>query len=284
MQAVLGLLESASQNGCFRYHSNARCVMIPAMEHHGRHEGRTGAAKHARGSLTFSLMFVLAGCGGNSGSTGGGRTGSGTGAGTTGVTGGTTAGTPAMVTGGTTGTTGGTTVVAGAGGAAGTVAGSAGSAGAGGGTPVSCPAMEPADGAACTGEGLCSYGDQPDCRTVWECWGGRFSQAAKGACAGAADCPVDSASGVCANGTPAGVCAYPDGSSCRCESPCGGIPPPPDLRVWICRAAPPAACHGYADGQPCPKEDLTCGDASCGGEQATCTGGVWHVSVVPPPP
>jgi hypothetical protein len=155
---------------------------------------------------------------------------------------------------------------------------------------VECPSAEPTASQACTGQGVCTYGTLPGCRTVWECFGGKFVAVYDDACVGPSidQCPLDpeQPGSACPNQL-THTCVYEDGSICSCQPPfaCSGVAPDPDSYVFRCSPAPRAGCRGGVPAQraACPELALTCG-SSCCGPQWTCTESGWDVKNLVCPP
>jgi hypothetical protein len=168
--------------------------------------------------------------------------------------------------------------------------GSGATAGAGGGSGP-CPAMQPANGAACTppyaSTGFsvadCSYGDdpRPQCRVTASCSSGVW-QVTLPSCPApplpaACSTPPPPVGSTCSDSTLA--CWYADGSRCWCSGCAGGsewpLCQPIDPPQWAC-AAPPSGCPTVA-----PQAGSTCSTpgASCGPDctlPITCTDGIWQ--------
>jgi len=155
---------------------------------------------------------------------------------------------------------------------------------------VDCPSAEPTAGQACTGQGVCTYGAFPGCRTVWECFGAKFVSVYDDSCVGPSVdlCPLDPAQpgDACPNQL-THTCVYEDGSICNCQPPaaCSGVAPDPDSYVFRCSPPPRAGCIGGVPTQraACPEQGLTCG-SSCCGPQWTCTQSGWDVKNLVCPP
>jgi hypothetical protein len=155
---------------------------------------------------------------------------------------------------------------------------------------IECPSAEPTASQACTGQGVCTYGASPGCRTVWECFGGKFVSVHDDACVGPSldQCPLDpeQPGDACPNQL-THTCVYEDGSICSCQPPfaCSGVAPDPDSYVFRCSPPPRAGCSGGVPAQraACPELGLTCG-SSCCGPQWTCTESGWDVKNLVCPP
>jgi hypothetical protein len=156
------------------------------------------------------------------------------------------------------------------------------------GISTGCPGQNPVVGSVCQGSQMCGYGST-ECGEVLECLDGAWvivSQANPN-CGISGSCPATLPSGTCTTGGSV-VCTYTQAGPtvCMCLSICSGVRPPPPGTTWQCGKPQTAACPETTptDGSACPREGLTCSYGNCGGATATCVGGQWKVTVIPPPP
>lgn len=136
----------------------------------------------------------------------------------------------------------------------------------------SCPATEPAEGAACDlpAAEYCTYGDRPSCRRLLECLAGAWTIRVQGACPApdADTCPAAPESGLpCAFER----CVYPGSPpmACDCHVDQGdgqmGFDPNSGDRRSACSTPRSGACASAGPaGAPCPLLGLTCEPPTCG--------------------
>ncbi len=140
--------------------------------------------------------------------------------------------------------------------------------------PGTCPASEPTAGDPCTSDfTLCTYGDDPACRSEWECKGGAWRVLVKARdCDGSVSCPDEAplalttcdASEVTPSG---GRCVYQYGAICTCDClwDLGGAQASGLQIHWDCSILTPY--NGVLDpscplGLPTPGSPCT-GDSEC---------------------
>jgi hypothetical protein len=144
-------------------------------------------------------------------------------------------------------------------------------------TSIGCPEAPPGDGAPCTGNRFCTYGDaiEPVCRQRFWCDGDAWSALAVDDDCGGNECAAEAPE----DGSPCDVsdlliCGYPDGTLCGCDG---------SESIWSCYARPGGPCPLFVPnaGAPCDDPGIMClygdGGFCAWGAHAGCSeAGTWY--------